>query len=367
MGDRKLVPHIFAAGYRSVRIWRKFLSRKGKNLRSKNHFVSKGYLRNWCGSESELWSYRTLVSNENVNVWKKVSPKAVAYHLHLYSRLKDQKLDDEVERWFDKEFESPAQGAINRALSDSRLSMDDWNKLIKFVALHDARTPARLKDHMERAQESLSEILSELEEDLSQKHSEWKAENRHPINNRDLIPLQVTPIYEEGEEKAFLKIESYIGRSTWLFSLNHILNNTIEILHNHKWTIVRPYKGMKWFTSDNPVIRLNFISQDQYDLKGGWGVKRGNILFPLDPEHLLFTEIGCNPPMKGTRFSNEQTLFIRKIIAENSYRMIFSSEPDPDIERYAPRVVDQGLFRQEQEKWKKWHEENTLMEAKFKK
>ena len=55
----------------------------------------------------------------------------------------------------------------------------------------------------------------------------------------------------------------------------------------------------------------------------------------------------------------------RKIIAENSYRMIFSSEPDPDIERYAPRLVDQELFRQEQEMWKKWHEENTLMEANF--
>lgn len=334
-------------------------------MRSKNHFVSQGYLRNWCGSANQLWAYRTLVSNDNVKVWKTVSPKAVAYHLHLYSRLNDQELDDEVEQWFDKEFESPAQGSINRALRNSRLSTDDWNKLIKFLALHDARSPVRLKEHIERAPKSFNEIIKKLEEDLFQKYSEGKTENSHPIKIKDLFPLKVTPIYEGSEEKAFLKIESYVGRSTWLFSLKHILINTIKILHSHKWTIVRPYKGMKWFTSDNPVIRLNFISQNQYDLKGGWGVKRGNILFPLDPEHLLFTEIGCSPPMKGTRFSKERTLFIRKIIAENSYRMIFSSEPDPDIERYAPRLVDQELFRQEQEMWKKWHEENTLMEANF--
>lgn len=334
-------------------------------MRIENHFVSQGYLRNWCDSENYLWCYRTLVSHDNVNVWKKISPAAVAYHLHLYSQLKDQELDDEVEQWFDKEFESPAQSALNRAMKDSRLSSDDWNKIIKFVALHDVRTPARLQDHMERVQKWFPEILEKLQKDLPKQYSEWKQEKCHLIKYRDHIPLKMTPIYEEGEEKAFIKIESYVGRSTWLFSLKHILNNTIKILHNHKWTIIRPCKGMKWFTSDNPVIRLNFISQDQYDLKGGWGVKRGNILFPLDPEHLLFTEIGCNPPIKGTRFNKEKTLFIRKIIAENSYRMIFSNEPDPDIERYAPRIVDYKLFRQEQEMWKKWHEENTLMEAKF--
>jgi len=298
----------------------------------------------------------------------KIICKNLTGHYCLYSQLKDQELDDEVEQWFDKDFESPAQSALNRAMRDLRLSSDDWIKLIKFVALHDARTPARLQDHMERAQKWFPKILEKLEKDLPQKNSEWQQENYHFIKDRDHIPLKITPVYEEGEEKAFIKIESYIGRSTWLFSLKHILNinSTIKILHNHKWTIIRPCKGMKWFTSDNPVIRLNFISQNQYDLKGGWDVKRGNIMFPLDPD-LLFTEIGCKPPIKGTRFDRGKTLFIRKIIAENSYRMIFSNEPDPEIEGYSPRIVDHKLFRQEQEMWEKWHEKMLLWKKSLRK
>ena len=334
-------------------------------MRNKNHFVSRGYLRNWCGSEDQLWVYRTLVSSHNVKLWQKFYPKSVAYHLHLYSQLKDQKLDDEIEEWFDKEFESPAESSINRALKDARLSSDDWNNLIKFIALHDARSPVRLKEHIEAAPKLFSEIFANLGEKISKKNLEEITEKSYPIKNKATIPLKIKPIFNVNEKELFLKIESYVGRSTWLFSLKHTLINTSKILHSHKWTIVRPYKGMNWFTSDNPVIRLNFISQNQYDLKGGWGVKRGNILFPIDPEHLLLTQIGCRPPLKGTRLGKEQTVFIRKITAENSYRMIFSREPDQDIEEYAPRLVDQKLFRNEQEMWKKWHEENTLLEATF--
>ncbi len=193
-------------------------------MRSKNHFVSQGYLRSWRGPESDLWSYRTLVSNDNVNVWKKISTTAVAYHLHLYSRLKDQELDDEIEQWFDKEFESPAKSSVDRALRDSRLTSDDWDKLINFIALHDARSPVRLKEHMERAPKLFSEIISELEEDLPKKRSERKTENSHPIINNDLFPFKMTPIYKEGEKTAF-NIESYVGRLTWLFSLKYILTH----------------------------------------------------------------------------------------------------------------------------------------------
>lgn len=303
--------------------------------------------------------------HDKVNVWKRFSPEAVAYHLHLYSQLKNQELDDEAEQWFDKEFESPAQSALDRAKKDLRLSSDDWNKLIKFVALHDVRTPVRLQEHIERVPKWFPEILEKIQKELPKKCSERKQGDNYVAKDKDHIPLKITPIYKEGETEALIEIESYVGRSTWLFSLKQLLNNSITPLLNHKWTIIHPYKGMKWFTSDNPVIKLNYISQDQYDLKGGWNVKRGNILFPLDSEHLLFTEIGCYPPIKGTRFNKEKTLFIRKIIAENSYRMIFSNEPDSDIEKYMPRRVDHQLFNQEQEMWKKWHEENLTLEKKF--
>lgn len=201
-------------------------------------------------------------------------------------------------------------------------------------------------------------------EEIPHKLSDLKSKDRKDIENNNLLPLKLTPVVEHSE--TFIKIESYVGRSTWLYSLKHILTNTIRVLHKHKWTIVRPYKGMKWFTSDNPVIRLNFTNHDKYDLKGGWDVKQGNILLPLSPEHLLFTQIGCKPPVKGSRFDKNLTVFIRKIIAENAYRMIFSSEPDPEIKKLSPRKVDAKLFKQEKDTWNEWHNKNLLMEKEFK-
>lgn len=43
---------------------------------------------------------------------------------------------------------------------DQRLSPDDWYVLIKFLALQDVRTPARLFEHLERTQKDLKEILN---------------------------------------------------------------------------------------------------------------------------------------------------------------------------------------------------------------
>ncbi len=37
--------------------------------------------------------------------------------------------------------------------------------------------------------------------------------------------------------------------------------------------------------SDNPVIKLNYLNQNEYDLKGGWGKEKGNIIFPIGPDH----------------------------------------------------------------------------------
>lgn len=340
------------------------INKDNEQILAKNHYVPKGYLRNWCHSDNKLWVYRSLVSNADVPLWKRATPSAIAYHFHLYTKLGDKNLDDEVEKWFDRDFESPAQGAINCVLDNLKLSPEDWNNLVRFVALQDARTPSRLRDHMERAPRKLSEVLSELAEEIPHKLSDLKPKDRKGIKNNNLLPLRFTPIKEH--DGTFINIESYVGRSTWLFSLRYILTDTIRVLYKHKWTIIRPYKGMKWFTSDNPVIRLNFTNHDKYDLNGGWDVKQGNILLPLSPEHLLLTQMGCRPPIKGFRFDKDLTVFIRKIIAENAYRMIFSSEPDSEIIKLSPRKVDAKLFKQEKDMWNEWHDKNLLMEKEFK-
>lgn len=105
------------------------INKDTEGIRAKNHYVPKVYLRNWCDSDNQLWVYRSLVSDANVKFWKKTTPAAVAYHSHLYTKLGDKNLDDEVEKWFDRDFESPAHGAINRVLVNLKLSQEDWKQL----------------------------------------------------------------------------------------------------------------------------------------------------------------------------------------------------------------------------------------------
>jgi hypothetical protein len=42
--------------------------------------------------------------------------------------------------------------------------------------------------------------------------------------------------------------------------------------------------------------------------------------------------------------------------------MIFAKTKNEDIPAFRPRIVDEGLFRQERDGWRKWHEEQTAAE-----
>ena len=103
-------------------------------LREDNHYVSCGYLKRWASSGGRIWTYRILVSHPHVPLWKECFPKEVAYHPHLYTRVMAGQATDEIERWLDSEFETPAEEALQKATSDARLTPDDWKRLIHFLA-----------------------------------------------------------------------------------------------------------------------------------------------------------------------------------------------------------------------------------------
>lgn len=162
-----------------------------------------------------------------------------------------------------------------------------------------------------------------------------------------------------------IKAETYVGRSTWIFTIKYLLENTAKRLQKHRWSIVKPAKGSKWFTSDNPVIKLNFTDFRNYDLKGGWDKDKGNIIFPISPEHAMFVQIGDKPMQRGTRLSIDQTNFFRKIIAENANRFIFSNFQDSEIAKLKPRIVNDEQFMFEKNEIEKWHDRNKSFELDY--
>ena len=335
-------------------------------LHIKNHYVPECYLKGWANSHKKVHVYRTLVSHSRIPVWKQYSISAVAYQKHLYTQITSGNESDDLEKWLDREFESPSTPAIEKAIANKDLSPNDWDLLIKFLAAQDVRTPTRLREHVQRTEKILSETLEETLNSLQEKLESGRTEDlkREP-NIQDSIPLKITTHFEENSETGILKAETYAGRSTWIHSIKHTLDKTREVLHLHEWSIVKPAKGYCWPTSDNPVVKINYYGPDKYDLRGGWGKKKGNIIFPISPEHAMFVQIGDAPIPNGSRLSIEQTKEFIKFIVENAHRKIFSHTPEKEIPLLRPRIVNPRMLKREEEGIQEWHDINSSKEREY--
>jgi hypothetical protein len=72
----------------------------------------------------------------------------VACHRHLYTRLVAGEETDEFEQWLDQEIETPAAEVIEKAISDTQLTPDDWKRLVQFLAAQQVRTPRWLAEQL---------------------------------------------------------------------------------------------------------------------------------------------------------------------------------------------------------------------------
>ncbi len=339
------------------------------NLHRNNHYVPCEYLKAWESSSGRAWLYRVLVSHGNVPLWKEKSIRGIGCHTHLYTRLAVGGATDEIEKWFDHEYETPAAEVLQKVVADSRLQPSDWRVLIRFLSVQDVRTPARLVEFLKRWYASYPDFLQTTLEKSVEKLVSIKNRgeeiNIMPSSPSDNFPIRVTTEKQPGQEYGTIKVESVVGRALWLFSIKCLLSKTAEVLQQHRWTIMAPPKGVEWFTSDDPVVRLNYYNQGKYDFGGGWGSKGTEIFMPIGPKHLLYTQVGSRPPRRGTQFSPEQTKIIRSCIAEHAHRFIFASKPDTNMAILRPRTISAELLKDENTQWSKWHEEQADAEKKL--
>jgi len=300
-------------------------------------------------------------------MWKKRSTRGVAYHQHLYTRLIAGRESDEIERWLDKEFETPAAEALDKATSDSRLTPEDWRLLVRFLAAQDVRTPARLADFLQQWSRDAQSFMDEtIKNSVAKAEAAYEAGEELPIPDQpthsDGFPVRLTKKIKPGEEYGELRAEMVVGRSFWLWSIKHLLFNTAKALHEHRWTILAPPKDLTWFTSDNPVVRLNFNGPSEYDFKGSWDSKGTDIFFPISPNHLLYTQVGYRPPSRGEAMPPIQANMVRRFIAEHADRMIFAAEPDDQVALLRPRDVSDEQVKFERKQWVEWHEDQLKAE-----
>jgi len=334
-----------------------------------NHYVPRLYLKRWSSSKDLIWTYRTLVSNSRVPLWKESSIRGVAYHSHLYTRIAAGNESDVIEKWLDREFEAPAEEAIIKATTDQRLTPEDWKCLVRFLAAQDVRTPTSLAEALIRWETEIPNLLEQTVSRAVRRLEDAKASGvvlgiQEPDPNRDTFPLRVTAEPSPNPDNAILKTEIVAGRALWLFSMSHLLENTAKVLHQHKWTILSPPKGLTWVTSDDPVVCL-YYRGGRYDFKGGWKKPGTDIFLPLGPHHLLYTEVGKRPPKRGSII--QESGLLHRFIVEHAHRMIFSVEPSKEVSQLRPRRVDADAFASENEFWKQWHEGQARAEREISK
>jgi len=340
-----------------------------RQFRSDNHYTPCVYLKRFVDTDGRLSTYRTLVSRATVPLWKRNSAKSVGYLSHLYTRIAAGHETDEIERWLDHEFETPAAEPLEKATSGSKLTQNDWIHLIRFVAAQIVRTPAYFVKNVERWQRDASSLLDSTLQDSVKKLETAKASGQalevSTLPYSDYLPLRVTAQIQPGQSMGHLKGTLLVGRGLWLFNIRHLLSGSLKVLNDHRWSILAPCEGLNWFTSDDPVIRLNYRSEGNYDFRGGCGVPGVEILLPLSPQHLLYTQIGNRPPARGDRLSREKTEEIRRLIAEHAHRLVFAKSQDEKIPTFRPRIVSEALFRSEEQQWRKWHAEQTAAEQRL--
>lgn len=322
-----------------------------------SHSVPEAYFRGWSDDGVHVLARRLLVPVESYPDWQRARVRSLAVYEHLYTSVYNGIASDELERWFNDEFESPAAEAIAKARSDARLSANDFHRLIYYLASLDVRTPASYIEHQRRWQREMPQLMDDVMQ-RTKHYLERVAKEGTPLPQpfnpeKNPLPLTVT-VDRDAPDGPRIKAEVVIGRELWIAGIRHLLQGVVSVLKNHQWHIVRPYYGYAWPTSDHPVLRLNFNSADQYDFGGGWGNEGSEILLPLSPDHLLYTQIG-HTHSGLFRLSESQTKLVLRFLAERAHRWIIAHPDSPRPPNDRPRMVDKEAFREEERAWAEWH------------
>lgn len=347
-----------------------------QGFKKNNHYVAKSYLRRFQSSPGRVWVYRTLVAHDQTPLWREHSISGTGYATHLYTRVVNGQESDEYETWFDREFESPASEALDLATTDRTMRPHHWRALVRYLALHDVRTPARYMQNQRFWDKEGPRLLQQALDNVKERGGPLAADAEALPDTFDgELPIQVRlkPASahrrargdDPGQVEGELEAEMLLGRRMWLAGVKRRLELHSSVLHKHRWTILHAPPDLPWFTSDSPVLRLNYMAPGEYDFGGGWDNDGGELLMPLSPQHLLYTRMGMPCPRRGTTVQRAQALEIRRLMAAHASRLVFCAAKDKSIPELRKRRVDAHQFEAEREGWKTWNREQSTAEGAF--
>lgn len=327
--------------------------------RSQHHYTPQFYLRGWAeDGNSRVHAYQLLVPDERVPIWVRKHVRKVARIADLYTSAMSGDADDSFEVWMDRFVESPAARVLARLRAGESVHGDDVPTLVRLLAALDIRTPVAYRwfaDHWERdMQPSLDKVMQAVPQQL-------QAMRRRPRERDELaderargFPFRVRVMRDAEGAPESLNVGMVGGRELWLWHMRRLIERTATVLEAHSWAILLAPTGFAWFTSDHPVVKLNFHSWDKYDFGGGWNSPGTELFLPLSSRQLLYTHIGRkSPPIREA--THDEVTMLQRIVAERAHRWIIASHPQNRPVWFRPRVVSKERFEAEARGWDEWH------------
>ena len=335
-----------------------------KQITHNNHYVPQFYLKNWSEDGNTIFTYPLLVSNEKFPYWNRESIRNIAVWRDLYTRKIAQQEIDDFEKWFDREFEMPAKPVLDKLLRDEKITKAENIIISRFIAAQFVRTPSGLNKMLAWLRSNTPDIMQEEVNELNEKIKDrgYTFKRKSVDKELELLPIKVNLDREEST----IQVESIVGRSMYLYFVKHLLTKTIKQMYNHRWYVIQAADGVSFPTTDDPVICLNFRNENDYDFNGGLGQKHGNIIMPLSPNKLIFTQIGDKRDFCALNKSIYWSTLFRKMIIQHAHRFVFADKPQKGMLAINPRVVNKELYDKEQGEMKRWHESNISADESIK-
>ena len=333
----------------------------------RNHYVPQFYLKNWSQDGINIFVYSLLVSDTRIPYWSCKNIKSTAVWNDLYTRNEGQNAIDDFEKWFDKEFETPAKKVIDSLINNHNLNKDESEVLSRFVAAQHLRTPSRLNDILALGRSLMPRALDDVLHTVSKliKENPGIMITQPKLSEvTELLPIKVS-VDSIDEETNKVKVESYVGKGYYLFALKHLLTNTVKVMYKQNWHVIHSSDEISFPTSDDPVICMNYNSEREYNFRGGWGKINGNIIMPISPTQILITEVGSKMSCAQLDYSAYWSQFFRKIIIEHAHRYVYSIKPQKGMLSINPRIINADLYEAEKDIMSGWHDEQMNAEAQL--
>lgn len=347
------------------------LSDQKSQVTRNNHYVPQMYLRHWSTNGNTVLDYRLLVHYKGEETWKRSSIRSTCSWQDFYSQHLPDGIDDSVETYFSQRYETPAAPVFQKVEADASLSANEMRILVEYLVAQLFRTPSAMIRHTSLLRR---EFAPTAEAAVNRGVSALRLKGlgfAYPSADEGAVqaPFPNIPIHSRlDEERLEIVVSTSCGRQGFLASIGSILGGAVpRVLLSYPWVILKTPRGAELPTSDDPVVVFRVEAGDKVVIGGGMGVQYTNIMLPLDPRHVLFTEVGMDfYQLAALKMDRRLFDIMFEAIIKNAFLHVFSRSSIDDIGSYRPRRVDperRGSLKNMIAKWDEvqWAIENDYL------